>query len=137
MYRYTPWTNGRWQVYNSSLPGYVVQSLAEVSRQEGIYFVMGSPETFSYSGVLPHTTNVQLRQGWNLAGYPSNVTRPLNESLATINDTYTEIKTLEGTEESGLYLVSFNPGGGSLTNTSIYHGYWINLTAPDTWVVTS
>jgi hypothetical protein len=137
MYQYTPWTNGKWHAYNSSLPSYVVQSLTEVTRQEGVYFIMNAPETFSYSGALPHNTNIPLHQGWNLAGYPSNLTQPLTTSLASINNTYTEIKTLEGTEESGQYLVSYNPGGGNLTNTSVYHGYWINMTAPDTWVVTS
>ena len=137
MYRYTPWTDGKWSVYNASLPTYTVQNLNEVSRLDGIYFVMAGPETLLYAGPLPNATHLQLHPGWNLAGYPSNDTQSLDVSLATINSTYTLIETLEGTEENGTYLFANNPGGGTLTNTSIYHGYWINMTADDTWVVNS
>lgn len=137
MYTYTPWTRGRWMVYNASLPNYTVQSLTQLGNLNGVYFVMTAPATLNYSGVVPHLTTLELGQGWNLVGYPSGLTQPLNESLASINDTYTEIETLEGTEENGVYLVAFNPGGGTLTNTTPFYGYWIYLNASADWVLTS
>ncbi len=136
MYRYTPWSAGQWQVYNGSLPNYTVQSLASFGRDDGIYFVMDAPETVVYSGYLPNSSTLPLLSGWNLVGYPSATTKPIDESLATINDTYIVVRTLEGTEESGSYLEDTPPPGGeTLTNTSIYHGYWMRLSTADNWVV--
>ncbi len=136
IYAYTPQTSGRWQVYNASLPNYTVQSLSSIGQLEGYYFVMGGSERLVYVGYLPRFTPIGLVQGWNLVAYPSNTTRDIATALATINTTYREAKALEGTEESGSYLVDHPPPGGeTLTNMSIYHGYWILMNASAEWTV--
>lgn len=138
IYRYAPWRTGKWEAYNGSLPNWTVQSLSTLGNPYGYAVVMAGSERFFYRGFLPSSSDLLLRRGWNLAGYPSNVTRPLNESLASINDTYLLIRTLIGTEESGTYLDDTPPPGGeSLTNTSIYRAYWLNMSSQDIWVVTT
>jgi hypothetical protein len=135
IYRYTPASRGKWQVYNVSLPNYTVQSLRSFARTDALYFVMSGEERFAYPGVLPVPTNVQLRQGWNLVGYPSNTTKPVGEALSNVNDTYILVRTLEGTLESGSYLSYARVGGGTLSNMTLYNGYWLWMSAADTWVV--
>lgn len=136
IYKYTPQSNGQWEVYNASLPSYVVQNLYTFNAMQGIYFRMAAPESLTYNGPISSLNNIPLLRGWNLVGYPSLTTRNLSESIASINDTYLLIKTLEGTEEMGTYLADTPPPGNeTLTNTSIYHGYWIRQSANDVWQV--
>ncbi len=136
IYAYTPSTDGKWRVYNASLPNYTVQSLTALGQLEGYYFVMDGNDRLVYEGYLPKSTPIFLFPGWNLVAYPSNATRDLASAIATINASYEEIKTLEGTEQSGTYLVDYPPPGGeTLTNMSLYHGYWILMNASATWTV--
>lgn len=135
LYAYRPWREGRWAAYNASLPNYTVQ-LGHVGNQDGLYLVMGQAARFRYSGILPYNSSISLRRGWNLVGYPSNTTRNLSESLASIESTYLLLKDLVGTEESGYYLVDTPPPGGeTLNETRLYEAYWINISTGDTWVV--
>jgi len=137
MYRYTPWTDGRWSVYNASLPNYTIQSLTTVSPTDGIYFILSSEDTMVYNGFLSSMLNIPLRKGWNLVGYPYNETTGLAAGLASVNATYLEVKTLEGTEESGSYLADTPPPGGeTLQNFSLYHGYWFRMSSAGMWVIT-
>ncbi len=136
LYKYTPTTSGRWQAYNGSLPSWVVQSLQNFGNQDGVYFLMAAQDSFFYQGYLPQLSVVPLRPGWNLVGWPTNKTENLSEALASINDTYRRIRAVNGTVESGGYLEDWPPPGGqNLTNVSIYHGYWINMSATDHWVI--
>ncbi len=136
IYKYTPFTSGKWSVYNASLPNYTVQSLSSVGRLDGLYFVMDAPETVTYTGFLPPQTSMALRAGWNLVGYPSNRTQDLAPLLSSVAGTYALVETLEGTRENGTYLTDTPPPGGeTLLNMSIYHGYWFRMASATTWVV--
>jgi len=134
LYTYT--TASTWRAYNGSLPSWVVQSLQTVGNQEGVYFVMDAPDTFFYEGYLPTLSAIPLHQGWNLVGWPSNRTENLSTALASINSSYARIRAVNATVETGGYLEDWPPPGGqNLTGTSIYHGYWINMSLADTWVI--
>lgn len=136
MYKYTPSSNGQWQAYNASLPSSVVQTLTDFGNLDGIYFKTNAPEYFNYYGFLPSSSNILIRSGWNLIGYPTNRVKSLGLSIQSINDSYAYISTLEGTEETGQYLWDVPPpGGDTLLNTTPFHGYWIRNTVQDYWVV--
>lgn len=135
MYKYVPTQNGRWQVYNRDLPNYTVQTLNTFSKDNGIYIDMGAAEQFYYQGYLTQTPSITLRVGWNLVGYPSIITRTIDNALQSIQSTYTIIRTLEGTTATGAHYENKSDGSGNLTNTSTYQGYWINVTAIDNWVL--
>lgn len=136
IYVYNPLLQQRWEVYNDSLPSYVVPSLTTVDHRDGIYLTMSAPEQFTLLGYIPSVSTFRLYPGWNLQGYPSKTTRDLTTSLATIINTYARIKTLNGTEESGNYLYDdAPPGGETLNQTEMYHGYWFYMNYTDDWQV--
>jgi len=138
MFKYAPTRASKWEVYNGSLPNYTTQTLNAFGRFDGVYFVMTGSERFVYLGYMPEESAERLRAGWNLIGYPSTQNRSLGSGLSTINTSYTVIKTLEGSEETGAYLVDTPPPGGeTLTTMEVYHGYWINLTSVKDWTVES
>ncbi|MBR9692802.1 hypothetical protein GOV07_02605 [Candidatus Woesearchaeota archaeon] len=135
IYKYTPWSNGKWQAYNRSLSSSVVQ-MNSLGNQDGFYFLMDASETFLYEGFLPFNSSILIRPGWNLVGYPTNRTKPLALSIQSINTTYEFIETLEGTEEVGAYLWDVPPpGNDTLFNTTPFHGFWIRNTIQDNWMV--
>ncbi len=136
MFKYAPNSASKWEVYNSSLPNYTTQTLSEFGRFDGVYFVMKGSERLVYLGYMPASINVPMKAGWNLVGYPATQNRQLGIGLSTINTSYTVVKTLEGTAETGTYLVDTPPPGGeTLTELELYHGYWINLTSAKEWSV--
>ncbi len=136
LYKYTPSSDGQWEAYNGSLPNWTVQTLGRFGDQDGIYLVMDSGDTFVMDGYLASNSSITLRTGWNLVGWPTNRTRDLVDAVRSVNTSYTYLKTLEGTEEAGGYLLDWPPpGADSLTNMSAYHGYWFNMSANDLWVV--
>ena len=70
---------------------------------------------------------------WNLAGYPTNETKDVNVSFATISGNFTEVREFNATTKA---FISYTPpSGGGLTYTSAYHGYWINATENEVWTV--
>lgn|GEM_PF-2703242 len=136
LYKYTPSSTGKWQAYNASLPNWTVQTLSSFGDQDSIYLVMDSGDSFFMNGYVASNSSITLRTGWNLIGWPTNRTRDIADAIRTVNTSYTYLKTLEGTEETGGYLVDWPPpGGDNLTNMSIYHGYWFNMSANSLWVV--
>lgn len=134
VYRYTPGSTSKWLVYNGSLPSYAQNTLSGIGKEYGYYVVLSQQDRFQYEGILASTSTTLLQPGWNLVGYGSNRTQNLTESLASINDTYNTIKTLQTTEEAGVYLVNSSTLG-TLNNTSAYKAYWIDMDAQDIWVV--
>lgn len=122
-----------WKSYNPGLPSFVIQDLATMSRIEGYWIRMRNNESFFLAGGLRVPTNIPLHPGWNLAGYPTNRVKDVNESFLSIEGNFTEARTylpFSGTT------IGYVPGiGGALNQTEPYHGYWINATVEEVWVV--
>jgi len=136
IYHYAPTRTSKWQVYNGSLPAYVVQTLTTYSRSDGYYLVLDGSTRYQATGYFPYSWSITLRPGMNLVGYPVYRTQGLSEALLTINDSYRFVETYEGLEVGTLALRDVAPpGGDNLTNMSISHAYWINVSTTDVWTV--
>ena len=122
-----------WKTYNPNLPSFVIQDLAYMSRIEGYWIRMQSNENFLLEGGLNRPTNIYLTSGWNLAGYPTNETKGVNQSFSSISGNFTEVRTYN--TSLGIF-INYVPGvGGALNETQPYQGYWINATVNEVWVV--
>jgi hypothetical protein len=122
-----------WKTYNPHLPAWAIQDLNLMSRTKGYWIRMSNNESFFLAGGLRVPTNIPLQSGWNLAGYPANRIKGVNESFLSIEGNFTEVRTylpISGT------VIGYVPGiGGALNQTEPYYGYWINATVSGVWVV--
>lgn len=133
IFEYQEGQTDAWKTYNPDLPSFVIHDLNYMSRTEGYWIRMSSSRNFFFEGGLIVPTNMPLIPGWNLAGYPTNQTKPVNQSFASISGNYTEVRAYNTSTGS---FISYVPGvGGALTQTESYYGYWINATINEDWVV--
>ena len=133
VFEYQEGSTDPWKIYNPNLPGFVIQDLQSMSRTEGYWIIMSSDENLSLQGMLRVPTFINLATGWNLVGYPTNEIKPANESFATIDGNFTEVRTYLPSVGS---FISYVPGvGGALNQTEPNLGYWINATVSEVWVV--
>lgn len=134
VYEYRNKQTDQWHVYNPNLPSYVIQDLSTFSRLKGYLFYISSNSTIiDYSGTLATSSDIPVFPDNNLLGYPSILEDPLPGALTTIQDTYTRVRTYNGTD-----WIEFNLSGGNLgglSNLTPTEGYWITTTASDVWEV--
>jgi len=133
VFEYQEDSSDAWKIYNPNLPSFVIQDLTRMSRTKGYWIRMKADEHFFLEGGLRVPTNVYLVPGWNLAGYPTNEIKPVNQSFSSIDGNFTEVRTYNTSTGS---FISYVPGvGGALKQTEPYYGYWINATTNEVWVV--
>ncbi|MBN2052959.1 hypothetical protein JW756_05625 [Candidatus Woesearchaeota archaeon] len=133
IFEYQEGSDDKWKSYNPALPSFVIQDLNTLSRTEGYWISVSSVEDFFLAGGLRLPTSIDLQSGWNLAGYPTNEIKSVNDSFASIDGNFTEVRTYKTLSGS---FISYVPGvGGALNQTEPYYGYWINATTNEVWVV--
>lgn len=120
-----------WISYNPDLPNWTKQELSVIDRKTGYWVIMNSTQTYSKEGVEFSSTDIPIRSGWNLVGYPTSESRNITLALNSIDGSYTIVETLQ----NGSWKI-YTPGtGGTLEYMEPYEAYWINGTTPDTWSV--
>ncbi|MBU0471169.1 MAG: hypothetical protein KKF65_00975 [Nanoarchaeota archaeon] len=127
--------NDPWKTLKLDLPSWVVQDLTYMSRFDAywIYFDMDSEQEYFLYGAKRSPSTIVMKTGWNLAGYPTNIPRDVNLSLASISAAYSEVYTYDNINKN--YLDYTKGVGGSLNQTEPYQGYWIYLDSADNWVI--
>jgi hypothetical protein len=133
MFEYQEENADNWKIYNPSLPNWVVQDLIEISRTEGYWIEMKSSQNIVFTGGLRLPTGTNLVAGWNLAGNPTNQTKPANESFTSIDGNYSEVRAFNPVTKA--FVSHIPPSSGGLTSTKPYQGYWINSTINQVWIV--
>jgi len=117
-------TNG-WQSY---FPGGAGNDLAVMTSGKGYWINMSSAGTLNATGSAPQTS-ISLVQGWNLVGYGGTDDTAVSTSLSGVN--YISIWAYDQTIG---WTSNFKDGvGNDLLTFSKTRGYWINMTASDTW----
>jgi hypothetical protein len=104
-----------------------------MSRKKGYWIRVKNDSAYLYDGYIRTKQEIPLYEGWNLVGYTTNETRPIQTSLSSINNAYTEVKIYNATTQS--YHSHNAEGGGDLHYTYPYFGYWINMNASATWTI--
>jgi hypothetical protein len=133
VFEYQEEGNDAWKIYNPNLPSFVVQDLENIGRIRGYWVKMRETQNFSLEGGLRIPNSIILVPGWNLVGYPTNETKPVNESFASVDGNFTEVRAYNPLTGS---FINYLPGiGGALNQTEPYKGYWINATIAEVWVV--
>ena len=115
-----PNTSG-WQVWTDVIiPDVVLESGEQILR-----LTIGATDyvNLNYVSFSLHETpieTIQLKQGWNLVGYPYSGEKPIEEALASI---WEHIETVK--DFSAFYDVSSAPQFNLLTHIEFGKGYYI------------
>ena len=117
-----------WEWFNPGIPG---NDLTAVSHQLGYWVDMTSADILSLSGEHPLETTINLCQGWNLIGYPSVVTQPIETALSSIAGHYSLVKQYKASDFDDPWKV-YNPSApadlSDLKEMVPGYGYWIYIT---------
>lgn len=93
-----------------------LQSLTTFELGQGYLIKVSSAATLNVEGMLPTSTTVQLKAGWNLLGYPKATASSASTTLSGIWSNVSELKNMDGVQ------TTLTPG----------KGYYINMKSAGT-----
>jgi hypothetical protein len=111
----TPWLH--WQTDKPN----PYNDIIEVYNKIGFYIDLIGADDLVVVGNVPQTSQISLKTGWNLIGYPSLEIRPRDTALASISGLYNKVElynTATGVNEALGSNDPMEPG----------QGYWIHAT---------
>jgi hypothetical protein len=123
-----------WKSYNPTMPAWVVQDLSSITEKEGYWIKIENDCLLTVNGTILAPNTIDMEEGWNLIGYPSNSSNSPADAFSTIAGSYSIVWAYNTTEDQYLY---YSPSfGGTLTEISPVKGYWVNMTGGDTlWII--
>lgn len=92
-----------------------------INRNEGYYIDMLVPDYLVTVGKVAGTTDITLKTGWNLIGYPSLTNRLRDDALSSISGKYNKVERYDTTLDKEVRLDS-----GDFMQPGL--GYWIHTT---------
>ncbi|MFH1174189.1 MAG: hypothetical protein V1725_03595 [archaeon] len=134
-------TSDTWKVYVNripasfaDLPSYAIDDLSVMKRTQGFWVYVDSATIITYNGALRNNVVLPLQEGWNLIGYPTNISKNISEALSSIDGSYSEVWQYNASNQTWS---SYRPDtpNSTLQEMAPGYGYWINMTAAATWVV--
>jgi hypothetical protein len=93
----------------------------EINIKEGYYIKMTNPDYLVVAGTVPTNTQISLKTGWNLVGYPCLINKTRNVALSSIDGKYNMVEYYDPILQKEVRLEPndwMNPG----------YGYWIHAT---------
>jgi len=126
-----------WKKYNTAAPSFL-NDLTEIDETMGFWIRATEPVTLTVSGSVPSSTDISLYTGWNLVGYPSQTTRPVTETLASIEGKYDLVYAYDAWDVEDpwkKYNTAAPPFLNDLTDMRPDWGYWIRVSEDCVWRV--
>jgi hypothetical protein len=113
-----------WKSYNPLKPN---NDLTTANHTMALWVVVMESSNFTVAGVVPKTTTIELKEGWNFVGYPSFAERTVADTLSGIN--YERVVGYSPLLPQNLMIYSDSdlmiPG----------YGYWIKVSADALWTL--
>lgn len=121
-----------WEAHHKNLTSSAIQDLENLSSKKGYWIYMVNESILQNSGTINAVETIQVYAGWNLIGYPSNVTRTITAAFSSINGSYSSIYTYYANDTLDPWKV-YNPSIAAefsdLTHAVPFYGYWVNASA--------
>jgi hypothetical protein len=109
--------------------------LGHIIPEMGILIFMKNDALYIHDNIVPPTggppVSINLLKGWNMVGYPSAITRTVDDAMGSIN--YDLVQTYDAA--SGRW-ISWDGSSGDLINMELGRGYWIKVPSNQIWNVT-
>jgi hypothetical protein len=108
-----------------------INDLAIIDRTMGFWLHTPVPDDFVVAGLVPTSTDIALRKGWNLVGFPSFSTTYTVQDVMIV----TSVSKAEAFDPmaSPYLLQAISPMGTDLMASG--DGYWMYASSFDTWTV--
>jgi hypothetical protein len=125
--------NPGWQRYVAAGPDFL-NDLTTMETGRGYWISVDGEPMLSITGIQIIDTAIQLRQGWNLAGYNASTPQPREDALASIDGKYSSIWTYDSSTGEWLrYVVGGAEFLNTLTQLEPGRAYWINASEDCVW----
>lgn len=127
-----------WKSYREDLPNWTVVDFNSLDHKEGFWIRMNRSGEIHYTGIIVLPNIVQLKQGWNLIGYPTNYTKTSSNAFATISSSLGSVHTYnasDGVDPWKVYSPNLPNAAIDLNFTNPGQGYWINVTNDVVWTI--
>ena len=123
-------SGGIWASFNPNRPGFL-NTLTELAPSYGYWIYLEEEGTLGLEGVTREEKIINLKQGWNLIGYPSLDESPVEGIFGPISDDLESIFQYKAVD-SGNEWKSYNPDRPAFLNTLATiepgYGYWVKVT---------
>ena len=105
----------------------------------GFWIRMTADATLDVTGSIPETTDISLSTaagGWNMVGYPS-IDSGVLPGIQTVNTTRIfAYHASDGSDPWKIFDVVAPPYANDLVSMMPGWGYWVYVTADETWTIT-
>jgi PKD repeat protein len=132
---------GNWLKFDPTAPTFV-NTLNNIDEKMGFWIYMTAADTLDVTGTAPGNSSIPLYTtvgGWNLVGYPAAVAGTLPNILRDhgVGNDYTVVYAYHVADTADPWKL-FDPTFpfSDLTSLTSGWGYWIYVTANQTWIVT-
>jgi hypothetical protein len=117
-----PWIHWHWKKPS------IFNDIIRIDHKDGFYIKMNNSDYLVVAGEVPSNTQISLKAGWNLVGYPCLESKKVSFALSSISGSYNKVEFYNTTsnKEEGL-------GPNDLMHPGM--GYWIHATADCIWDV--
>lgn len=126
-----------WRRYNVAMPPFL-NTLTDLTETMGFWLNITDTATLTVSGTVLVSSTIPLYPGWNLVGYPSLVTRPLTEALASVIEQVDLAYSYDAADPDApweTYDAARPPFLNTLTEMRPGRGYWVRVTEACDWVI--
>jgi hypothetical protein len=118
-----------WKSYKHDLPNWTVQDYVTVSRSKGYWIYVQNSSTFFFNGTLRTPTSNDLKEGWNLIGYPSLNSKTMNDTFGELIPDFDFVEVYNVTDTSDPWKQwtwnSSLTSNQDVNYTNKFLGYWI------------
>lgn len=130
----------KWKAYNPNLPSWVVNDLTSIKKEEGYWVNMKATRTISINGSVVKPSQIPMKRGWNLVGYPTNLDRNITRSLQiNMGPDWSTVYMYNSSDTANPWKISMQNPPPLVTldfyNFTINFGYWINASKTGEWYV--
>ncbi|MBI4337365.1 MAG: multicopper oxidase domain-containing protein [Chloroflexi bacterium] len=126
---------GQWLMYR---PAAAQNTLTDLDESMGFWVHMTQGAFLSPAGTAPAATDVPLTRGWNLVGWPSSNSMPVDQALASIAGKFDLVYAYDALDTADpwkRYDVAAPAFANDLTHVQPLLGFWVHMTADGTLTV--
>ncbi len=116
-----------WKAYSPGLPNWTVVDFDKVEKGKGYWINFNNSNHFYSNGTMININPLEIQGGWNLVGYFFNESKPINQTLASIENDLEIIFEYNATSMTWANYTSNNSQENKLTHFKPYYGYWIKV----------
>ncbi len=113
-------------------------NLTHIDETTGLWIHLTAPDTLEVTGTYPVSTTIPLSVaggGWNLVGYPSGSTADPASVLSSNTTLVFSYRLSDAADPWKLFDVTSPPITNDLTEMMPTWGYWIQVSADQSWTV--